>query len=975
MIDVISYLESKGLAPRHASGSNVNVSCVFCQEDPGKRGRLYISLGPPEEEAGLFLCHLCGTKGNIVTLKRHFGDPIEQKEEEDSAVRSLILEEAARYYHECLGDNIEALKWLKHERGLTRETIIEHRIGWADGNLYRHLRDQGFATRDIKNTGLIHEDRINQTLVDFLRGVVTIPYHSAGNCVMVRGKEIGGKYLTPPGQKTRLYNSDCTWGAEEVVVTEGELDALVVSQLGFATVGVPGANTWQNHWDDYFIDAKRVYLVFDNDEAGKTGAAKVQSRLGHKARVVEMPEAEPGHPKNDPSEWIGKQSHSRDEFVDLLKSSFGALLISVDAAYEEWKLVQGLPGLKFGYPLLDEVITPGLLPNQVAVVLAKTNVGKSLPIWSTLPTPSGYLKMGDLKQGDEVFGSDGNPTKVVGVYDRGVLPTYWMTFSDGTKVPCGPDHIWRVRYRYGHERKFLGEKDLTTQEILESGLRCGHKDREYKYIIPMCQPVQYPEKKLPIEPYALGSLIANGHLYAPGKRVTLTTPDQSVVDRVANNYEARLINRKTPACPAYTIEVAGLIRDLELNVRSLQKFIPEGYLLGSVEQRIALLQGLMDGDGCAILSQNGRSVLYSTGSRRLAEDMVCLVTSLGGTATQRWFDRDGKDEGELSIMLPSEIQPFSSSRKLKEWDERDRSYQTEPRRAIASIEVEGEDEHRCIAVDAPDSLYLTGREHVVTHNTIMLLNMFQNICMAQPDARILFVSLEQTRGDWFERALRIFAFHNQDLVEFEKETLEYWRDRIMIVDKNRVSEEQLVTCIDDYEHLTGAKPSLVAVDYLGYWSASFDGKDRYHQVSNAIMSLKAVSKEKMVPIITPHQVNRIAEFGKEPELDAARDSGAVEETADLAMMMWSPDNMKGKPAEEFEYEIHLKIGKTRSGGKGSLIKFQFAPVSLAIVPNTDRLATMAKRERQFTNENYRQLIYRHRTGVYAGEVDLEALSA
>jgi hypothetical protein len=633
MIDVISYLESKGFAPKHASGSNVNIPCMFCGEDPGKRGRLYISLGPPEEEAGLFFCHLCGTKGNIVTLKRFFGDPIEHQEEEDSAVRSLILEEAARYYHECL--TIEALKWLKHERGLTRETIIEHKIGWADGNLYRHLRDQGFATRDIKNTGLIHEDRINGTLVDFLRGVVTIPYHSAGNVVMIRGKEIGGKYLTPPGQKTRLYNSDCTWGAEETVVTEGELDSLVVSQLGFASVGVPGANTWQNNWDDYFIDAKRVYLVFDNDEAGKTGAAKVQSRLGHKARVVEMPEAEPGHPKNDPSEWIGKQGHSRNEFVDLLKSSFGALLISVDAAYDEWKLVQGLPGLKFGYPLLDEVLTPGLLPNQVAVLLAKTNVGK----------------------------------------------------------------------------------------------------------------------------------------------------------------------------------------------------------------------------------------------------------------------------------------------------------------------------------------------------TIMLLNMFQNVCMEQPDARILFVSLEQTRGDWFERALRIFAFHNMDLVDFEKETVEYWRDRLMIVDKNRVTEEQLVTCIDDYEHLTGAKPDLVAVDYLGYWSASFDGKDRYHQVSNAIMSLKAVSKEKMVPIITPHQVNRIAEFGKEPELDAARDSGAVEETADLAMMMWSPDNMKGKPAEEFEYEIHIKIGKTRSGGKGSLIKFQFAPVSLAIVPNTSPLAKLAKRERQFTNENFRQLIYRHRSGVYAGDVDLEALSA
>lgn len=199
--------------------------------------------------------------------------------------------------------------------------------------------------------------------------------------VLIRGKKIGGKYLTPPGQDHRLYNSDSTWNADEVVVCEGEFDALVAGQFGYATVGLSGAGQWQDNWSDYLEGARKVYVVFDNDKAGHDGAVKVRESVGRKARIVQMPLPDdpvlsPGD--NDISEHFGKRGHSADEFEALLRSVRTGLLLSVHDAYDQWQEIQGKDGLKFGYEHLDMLLQPGMMPGQVIVPLAKTNTGKTI---------------------------------------------------------------------------------------------------------------------------------------------------------------------------------------------------------------------------------------------------------------------------------------------------------------------------------------------------------------------------------------------------------------------------------------------------------------------------------------------------------------------------------------------------------------------------------------------------------------------
>ncbi len=897
-------------------------------------------------------CHLCGRKGARNAIYHHFGDkaPQDHKGEDTSSYTThAILQEAAAYYHNLLGEQEEVLKWLKYERGLTVETLVAHQIGWADGTLKAHLVAKGYSVADLHKTGLV-----DQSGRDFLHAHVTIPYHTTGNVTLIRGKDMRGKYLTPPGQKARLYNSDTTWNAESIIVTEGEFDALVVEQLGYATVGCPGATSWQDSWNDYFSEAKKVFVVFDNDAPGIAGAEKVARAIGPKARIVKMPEAEAGAPKNDPSEWIAKRNHGKDDFQLLLVKSRGGHLLSVDDCYTEWLEVQDMQGLKLGFAALDERIKPGLLPAQVMIVLAKTNVGKSTVIDTVIPTPKGYTKMGDLVVGDEVFGRNGKPTKVLGVFDQGLLPTFRMAFRDHTYVDCSPDHIWTVRYRYGHKREWH-EKTMTTSQIMESGLRHG---KEYKYEIPLPEPIRYPDAQLPIEPYTLGSLIANGSMVSGS--VVLITPDDEVVNRIAKHYT---INRykvdETKYCPKFGLPgLIGLIRKLGLDLHSRDKIIPEAYLQASVEQRIALLQGLMDGDGS--VSKRGTQVYYHTTSRQLSDDVCELVRSLGGTAIVQVIDRTSENkpiEYRVCVIPHESVPVFSSSRKVRTTSR----YEIRPRRTIVSIEQIEDADQRCIAVDAEDNLYVVGREYIVTHNTLWTLNVFQRMCMENPEVRILFVSLEQTRGDWFERARRIHRFYNLDSTN--EDCLDYFRHRLMVVDKNRVTEVELVDCIEQYEFEIGEKPDLVAIDYLGYWARSFKG-EAYERMSAAIMALKAIAKEHRIVILAPHQVSRGAHFGEEFEMDDARDSGVVEETADFILTLWSPDVMKGKKEEEKTGIVNMKIAKSRHGGKGSETRLQFAPLSLAMVPHGDALVQRARDELDFAlaKDDFEIAMHRHKTG-------------
>ncbi|KXO92964.1 hypothetical protein AXK58_13925 [Tsukamurella tyrosinosolvens] len=309
------------------------------------------------------------------------------------------------------------------------------------------------------------------------------------------------------------------------------------------------------------------------------------------------------------------------------------------------------------------------------------------------------------------------------MYPQGTLPIWRLTFSDGTSALASGDHLWHVWRR---KRK---PRVMTTVQLAATDLIDETDNGGYRWRIPMTAPVQYPDQELPIDPYTLGALIANGYLAGPTPAsVNLTTPDEEVHARVRLSYSVQA-KQYGAYCPRMSFarerDLYEALGDLGLRTLSAGKFIPDPYLEASVEQRVALLQGLMDGDGS---SRGGgrRSINYHTTSRRLANDVQRLVWSLGGTAGVSSKDRTQPTTGkrytefQVNILLPTTIEPFHSSRK-KRTDQPRRTF--EPHRSIVSIEPAGDAECQCISVEADDGLYVIGEEHIVTHNTTVIAEL------------------------------------------------------------------------------------------------------------------------------------------------------------------------------------------------------------------------------------------------------------
>jgi hypothetical protein len=130
------------------------------------------------------------------------------------------------------------------------------------------------------------------------------------------------------------------------------------------------------------------------------------------------------------------------------------------------------------------------------------------------------------------------------------------------------------------------------------------------------------------------------------------------------------------------------------------------------------------------------------------------------------------------------------------------------------------------------------------------------------------------------------------------------------------------------------------------------------------MGLKGIAKSRQLVVFCPHQVNRQGDYGEELRADQGKSSGAVEETADMLLALWNPDQQVGINKADQQKEIHMKILKSRDGGVGQLIQYQFAPLTLAIVPKDDVLYERALKERQFwlAGDDWKKAVYRHKTG-------------
>ena len=113
---------------------------------------------------------------------------------------------------------------------------------------------------------------------------------------------------------------------------------------------------------------------------------------------------------------------------------------------------------------------------------------------------------------------------------------------------------------------------------------------------------------------------------------------------------------------------------------------------------------------------------------------------------------------------------------------------------------------------------------------------------------------------------------------------------------------------------------MIIIDYLQLMSGSGDrNSNREQEISNISRSLKALAKELNIPIIALSQLSRAVETRKEskmPQLSDLRESGAIEQDADMVMFIYRPEYyevMSNEMGESTQGETHIRIAKHRNG--------------------------------------------------------------
>ena len=278
--------------------------------------------------------------------------------------------------------------------------------------------------------------------------------------------------------------------------------------------------------------------------------------------------------------------------------------------------------------------------------------------------------------------------------------------------------LWADTPLNDQRHKAVGTGSVKTTADIAATLH--RADGATNHSIPLAAPVQYPTADLPLDPYVMGAWLGDGRSEGSNVRVGFTGIDPEIWQHIElAGYEVR--HHPTEAKEHY---VYGLRAALEAAGVHGDKHIPDAYMYADHEQRLALLQGLMDTDGT--VAKDGRGVVFNQSDERIATQVRSLVASLGMKATIRshpsgYYDAAGvwvECKRHYSVAFRPNDKVFRLTRKASRLNLAGDARSTTQRRYIVACEPVDPVPMRCITVDSPSHLYLCTDQFVPTHNTV-----------------------------------------------------------------------------------------------------------------------------------------------------------------------------------------------------------------------------------------------------------------
>ncbi len=294
-MNITQYLTEKDIEFTTANGELVT-KCLFngCDDDsrPNER-HLYF-----DAETSQYDCKKCGQQGNLITLARHFGDTLSNKQPSQKKTvkkrrknASITIEQVEQCY-DALPENI---RQYLHNRGINDDLINHFKIGW--GEFYNKY----WITIPIKNKD-----------GDFVFFKLRRDPQS----------EQGNKYqFYPTGSESTLFGWDMFKGNQDMVmICEGEFDAMLLQSIGIpAITSTAGVGTFKQDWITSLKKLRKIYICFDTDDAGIKGAEtlikKLDQELGNRTTIYKTSLPERMKKGKDVTDYITKYNGNPDELT------------------------------------------------------------------------------------------------------------------------------------------------------------------------------------------------------------------------------------------------------------------------------------------------------------------------------------------------------------------------------------------------------------------------------------------------------------------------------------------------------------------------------------------------------------------------------------------------------------------------------------------------------------------------------------
>jgi replicative DNA helicase len=658
------------------------------------------------------------------------------------------------------------------------------------------------------------------------------------------------------------------------------------------------------------------------------------------------------------------------EIKDLLSANLDRL----ETLYERG---EAITGVSTGYIDLDELLS-GLQGNALYVVGARPAMGKALALDTPLATPHGWTTMGEVDVGDHVFDEQGQPTRVT--YKSPVFTghdCYEVVFDDGSVIVADADHLWLTwdnrawkskrcrddralrppadnpRLARDQSARWIEPEVRTTTDIAKSLRVRSQKDQRANHRIPVAAPIECAEDDLPLDPYILGCWLGDGHTGKP----RFTNMDAEIIARF--EADGWLMDPREQAGEATTFTIRspfdhqrdagqGGGRTMLCFTRALRecglwaskptvaKHIPTRYLRAAPKQRLALLQGLMDTDGCVVKGQTTCQISLS--NEALISDVRELALSLGYKTgrLRHKASNFGTDVWTLNFSAPDPV--FRLSRKAEAQRVVDRPNSAPRWRTIVDVRPIASVPTQCITVDSSNHLYLAGREMIPTHNTAFALGMAANAAMKDQKPVLVF-SLEMSQLELSQRILCSEALVDSSRVRTGKIGETEWTRISHAV--GRLAEAPIF--IDDNPHTSVmeirakarrlksrvGEVGVVIVDYIQLMTGRSNAESRQVEVSEISRGLKILARELEAPVVALAQLNRALEqrVDKRPMLSDLRESGSLEQDADVVMFLYRDevydDQSPDKGVAEVLVAKHRNgpVGKVRLAFRGQYTRF------------------------------------------------------